>query len=319
STSGYVKPKLGARYTQYELNNNLTFEKSPNRILPVISLDSGLYFDKEGEVFKHSYSQTLEPRLFYLYIPKEDQSDLPIFDTSLYDLSSSYSTLFYQDRFSGPDRMGDANQVTLSLTSRFNVHGTDTRGSITVGQAFFLQDREVVLPGRTVQTEAYSPIIVAYNISPFKSMRIYGDYQWDYENNIARKVTANAQYRPGNGKVLNLGYRVVRIPTSIVGSTNTNIEQTNASFSWPVNTDWNLIGRWNYDLPRKKSIEMFAGVEYNSCCWAFRAVGRRFLTNLNGDFQTGFFLQFELKGLAGVGQMTVDFLSQQIPGYKRGF
>ena len=108
SRSGYLTPKLGLRYTQYQLNKNLTFEKSPNRLLPVFTLDSGLYFDKKGEVFDHTYSQTLEPRLFYLYIPKKNQSDLPVFDTSLYDLSSSHATLFYQDRFRYPDidRMG---------------------------------------------------------------------------------------------------------------------------------------------------------------------------------------------------------------------
>jgi len=320
SISGYLKPKLGLRYTQYSLNNNLSFEKSPNRVLPILSLDSGLYFDKTGKAFKHTYTQTLEPRLFYLYIPKKDQRDLPVFDTSLYDLSSSYATLFYQDRFSGPDRMGDANQITLSLTSRFQIQGTFIQGTVTLGQAFFLEDREVVLPGHAIQREGYSPIIVDYNVSPFRNMAIRGNYQWDYVNQITRKFTFNAQYNPpGLRKVINLGYRVVRIPTHIIGEANTTIEQTNASISWPLGREWSVIGRWNYDLPRKKSIEMFAGLEYNSCCWAFRAVGRRFLTNLNGDFQTGFFLQFELKGLAGLGQMTVDFLSEQIPGYTRGF
>lgn len=319
SRSGYLKPKLGLRYTQYQLNKNLTFEKSPNRILPVFTLDSGLYFDKKGKVFDHTYSQTLEPRLFYLYIPKKDQSDLPVFDTSLYDLSSSHATLFYQDRFSGPDRMGDANQITLSLTSRFNIQGTPYRGHVTVGQAFFLADKEIVLPGRAIRREAYSPIVIEYNVTPFRHTLITGNYQWDYENQLTRKFTVKAQYRPATDKIINLSYRVVRVPTGIIGNANTTIEQTDVSFSWPIGNAWNAIGRWNYDLPRKKSIEMFAGVEYNSCCWAFRAVGRRFLTNINGDFQTGFFLQFELKGLAGVGQMTVDFLSEQIPGYQRGF
>jgi LPS-assembly protein len=319
STYGYLKPKLGLRYTQYSLNKNLSFKRSPSRVLPVLSVDSGLYFDKEGEVFNHSYSQTLEPRLFYLYVPKEDQSDLPIFDTSIYDLSSSYSTLFYQDRFSGPDRMGDSNQITLALTSRFRLHGTAVAGKVTIGQAFFLEDREIILPGRSIEREAYSPIIINYSLTPFKHMRIRGNFQWDYENEITRKFTMSAQYRPSANKVVNLAYRVVRVPTGITGNANTTIEQTDASFSWPLGNNWNVIGRWNYDLPRKKSIEVFGGLEYNGCCWAFRAVSRRFLTNINGDFQSGLFLQFELKGLAGVGQMTVDFLSQQIPGYKRGF
>ncbi len=319
SRSGYMTPKLGVRYTQYHLNENTRFKDSPSRLLPMLSLNSGLYFDKKSEVLGKKYTQTLEPRLFYLYIPKEDQSNLPVFDTSIYDLSSSYGTLFYEDRFSGPDRMGDANQLTLSLTSRFNVLGSALNGVLTVGQAFFLEDREVNLPGRTIQDEAYSPIIVDYRLTPYRKILIRGTYQWDYENQITRKFTVNAQYRPASDKVVNLGYRVVRIPSGTVGIANTSIEQTDVSFSWPIGKDWNAIGRWNYDLPRKKSIEMFGGVEYNSCCWAFRAVGRRFLTNINGDFQTGFFLQFELKGLAGVGQMTVDFLTKQIPGYKRGF
>ncbi len=317
SRSGYVKPKVGLRYTQYQLKKNLRFTKSPNSALPMFSLDSGLYFDKKGKLLDHTYSQSLEPRLFYLYVPKKDQSDLPVFDTSIYDLSSSYATLFYEDRFSGPDRMGDSNQATLSLTSRISMHGTVT--TVTLGQAFFLEDREIVLPGRAIETVAYSPIILDYNFNNFKNLVISGNYQWDFENKITRKFTASAQYRPSQDKVINLSYRLVRVPSSIVGVANTSIEQTNASFSWPIGQDWNVIGRWNYDLPRKKSIEMFGGVEYNSCCWAFRAVGRRFLTNINGDFQTGFFLQFELKGLAGVGQLTVDFLTQQIPGYKRGF
>lgn len=316
---GYLTPKLGVRYTQYQLNDNNRFKDSPSRTLPKLTLDGGLYFDKKGELAGKEYTQTLEPRLFYLYIPEEDQSNLPIFDTSVYDLTSSYAVLFYEDRFSGPDRMGDSNQLTFSLTSRFNFPGTSTRGAVTLGQAFFFEDREVILPGRVVETQAYSPLIIDYNITPFRHLNVTGNYQWDYENRITRKFTFKAQYSPAVDKVINLGYRVVRIPTNIVGIANTSIEQTDVSFSWPLARDWNVIGRWNYDLPREKSIEMFAGVEYNSCCWAFRAVGRRFLTNLNGDFQTGFFMQFELKGLAGVGQMTVDFLSQQIPGYKRGF
>jgi LPS-assembly protein len=173
--------------------------------------------------------------------------------------------------------------------------------------------------GQAILTEAYSPLIVDYKLTPFKSVQIRGNYQWDYENQLTRKFTLSGQYRPARDKVINLSYRVVRIPSNILNLAGKTIEQTDASFSWPVGRDWNVIGRWNYALPEKKSIEMFAGVEYNSCCWAFRAVGRRFLTNLKGDFQTGFFLQFELKGLAGVGQLTVDFLTQQIPGYKRGF
>ena len=118
---------------------------------------------------------------------------------------------------------------------------------------------------------------------------------------------------------MNLAYRVRRAPTGVIRRNTTDIEQTDVSLRWPMSRDWSVVGRWNYAIGEKKSLETFAGVEYNSCCWSLRAVGRRFLTNLRGDFQTGFFLQIQLKGLAGVGQKTVDFLNQQIPGYQRGF
>ena len=113
------------------------------------------------------------------------------------------------------------------------------------------------------------------------------------------------------GKVLNLAYRVRR--------DTTDIEQSDISFRWPLNQQWSAVGRWNYSVPEDRSLELFGGIEYESCCWALRAVARRFLTNINGEFDTGIFLQFELKGLAGVGKKTVNFLREQIPGYQSGF
>ena len=318
---GYFKPELGLRYTQYKLNNNNTFtDKSPNRILPVFSFDSGLYFDKKNAKFlNHTYSQTLEPRVFYLYIPKDNQEDLPLFDTSIYDITSSYSTLFYKDRFSGPDRMGDANQFTLAVTSRFVKHGSALRGSVTVGQAFFLEDREIALRGTRVQTEAYSPIIFEYTLTPIRYLNLSGHYHWDFDNKITRKLSLKAQYRPSSDSVINASYRVVNVPSGIVRRAIVSVEQADVSFRWPFGKNWSAIGRWYYDVPRKRTVELFGGVEYNSCCWAFRAGARRFLATTGGEFQTGIFLQFELKGLAGLGRQAVNSITQQIPGYEGDF
>ncbi len=317
---GYLRPELGLRYTQYRLNTNRRFaERTPHRVLPLVSVDGGLYFDKEGKFFGRGYSQTLEPRLFYLYIPKDDQDDLPVFDTSLYDTTSSYSTLFYKDRFSGPDRMGDANQVTLALTSRFQQHDSALQGSVTIGQAFYLQDREVSLPGRSVQTEAYSPTIIEYRLTPFRHLRLSGHYHWDFENKRTRKLSFRAQYRPGPDRVINAGYRRVNVPPDIIRRAIVSVEQANVSFRWPLGKNWSAIGRWYYDVPREKTIDMFGGLEYNSCCWALRAGARRFLATTGGEFQTGIFLQVELKGLAGLGRQALESITQQIPGYQGDF
>lgn len=319
TTATYLTPKVGVRFTRYQLNDNTLFADAPDRILPVISLDSGIFLERNTTLFGESVLQTLEPRLFYLYVPAENQSDLPVFDTGLFD--TSFSSLFFEDRFSGPDRMEDANRITLAVTSRlYSETSGGQLGFFSIGQIFHLRDRRVVLPGQPVQTDTLSSVVSEFGTTIFRNLDLRGEVQWNPNDQKTEKMSVTAQYRPGEGKVINLGYRVRRPgPGVSIISDVLDIEQTDFSFRWPIKQNWSVVGKWNYALPEGRSLDLFGGIEYNSCCWGVRAVARRFLSNLDGDFQTGIFLQFELKGLAGIGQKTVDFLTQGIPGYETGF
>ena len=310
--STFVTPKVSLRYTQYNLNNTSTFESSPSRILPVVSVDSGIFLERDFSIFGKKSLQTLEPRLFYLYIPEENQDDLPVFDTGLYDFS--FDQLFREDRFSSKDRMGDTNQFTLALTSRLIDQATGReKGYLSLGQIYYLSDRDVTLPGGIKRDDNISPIVAELGVALLRHWKFRGNLQWDPNENKTEKLVAQIQYKPAANKVVNFNYRVRRTSTT----TNlTDVEQSDISFHWPVNQNWSMIGRWNYAIPERKSLGIFGGVEYDSCCWGFRAVARRFLTNIDGDFDTGIFLQLELKGLAGIGRKTVDFLEQRIPGYE---
>jgi len=312
TASTFLTPKLGLRYTQYNLNNTSTFESSPSRILPVVSVDSGIFLERDFSIFGKKSLQTLEPRLFYLYIPEENQDDLPVFDTGVYDFS--FDQLFREDRFSSKDRMGDTNQFTLALTSRLIDQATGReKGYLSLGQIYYLSDRDVTLHGGIKNDDNISPIVAEVGTTLINHWRLRGNLQWDPNENKTEKLIAQIQYKPAANKVVNFNYRVRRTSTT----TNlTDIEQSDISFHWPVNQNWSMIGRWNYAIPERKSLGMFGGVEYDSCCWGFRAVARRFLTNIDGAFETGIFLQLELKGLAGIGRKTVDFLEQTIPGYE---
>ena len=324
----FIKPKLGLRYTQYSLESNPTFKSSPSRVLPYFILDSGLFFERGVEISDKKITQTLEPRLFYRYVPKENQDDLPVFDTGLYTFT--YNTLFLEDRFSSVDRMGDANQVTLAATSQFLDQQTGKNyGSVSFGQIFYLRDREITLPGYEIRDEGTSSFILNFNSNLIKNTSISGDFQWNpYVSEGTERITFRAAYNPEPGKIINFSYRVIRsneinvqsvIANSNLGQYATDIEQTDVSFRWPITKNWSMVGRWNYSVPEGRSLETFGGVEYESCCWGARLVARRFLSNTDGDFETGIFMQLELKGLAGVGEQTVNFLRQQIPGYKSEF
>lgn len=317
TASTFLTPKVGLQYTQYSLHNTGTFKSSPSRILPVVSVDSGIFLERDFSLFGKKSLQTLEPRFFYLYVPQEDQDDLPVFDTGLYDFS--FDSLFRDDRFSGKDRLGDANQFTLAITSRLIDQATGKeKGYLSLGQIYYLNDREVILPGDAIRDDNISPIIAEIGTTLSSHWRFRGGLQWDPNTNNTEKLLAQIQYKPAANKVVNFNYRVRRTSSNLSGRTLnlTDIEQSDISFHWPIRQNWSVVGRWNYAIPEKKSLEIFGGVEYDSCCWSFRAITRRFLTDIDGEFDTGVFLQVELKGLSGIGRKTVDFLEQKIPGYE---
>ena len=327
----YIEPRVGVRFTQYNLEDSgASFKSNPNRFLPVVSLDSGMFFERETSIFNTRYLQTLEPRLFYLYVPDDNQSDLPVFDTGLYDFS--FDALFRDNRFTGPDRMGDANQVTLAVTSRFlNQETGREAGYISLGQTYYFDDRDVflVLPGigppltGIVRDEEASPFIAEIGASLLKNFNFRGTLQYDFISERSEEIAAFAQYKPAPDKVINLGYRVRRTSNSLSspfgGTSLTDIEQSEVSFHWPVSPKMSVVGLWTHAVPENRVLDIFGGLEYEDCCWAFRAVARRFLTDVNRDYNNGIFFQVEFKGLAGVGKKTAEFLEENIPGYQRGF
>jgi len=313
SASAYLTPKLGLRYTGYHLDGMPGMDDSVDRLLPFASLDGGLVMEREITLFGRDQVQTLEPRLYYLYVPEDDQSDLPVFDTGIYDFS--FDSMFYENRFAGGDRFGDANQVTLSVTSRlYGGDGAET-AHLSIGQTYYLRDRNVVLPGQPQQTETLSPLVAEFGTTLFRNLQLRGELEWEPNDNITQKLVLRAQYRPAADRVINLAYRVRRAAAGVIRSDVLDVEQTDFSFHWPVSPNLSLVGRWNYALPENRTLDLFGGLEYQSCCWGMRVVARRFLSTLEGEYQNGVFMQFELKGLAGVGRKTVDFLSENIPGY----
>ena len=283
-----------------------------------------MFLEREGQWRNSNFLHTLEPRLFYLYVPHEDQNKLPVFDSSVYNLD--YNALFRENRFSGYDRIGDTNQITLALGSRLLNRDTGKQvASLQLAQSFYLEDQNVIrqilgAQGELVdigilENDLLSPIIVEADANLTDDLRLGAEISWDINDKLTRKMALTAQYNPADSKVINLAYRVRRAETGQIRRIPTDIEQSDVSFSWPLTDRLNAVGRWNYAVSEGRSLDLFFGVEYEGCCFAIKAVSRRFLSNLDGDFSTGFFLQLQLKGLGSIGQRTAELLNQAIPGY----
>ncbi len=358
---GFVKPSIKYAYTQYDLDldgkglrdlnrQNMQFEDSPDRGVPILSVDSGLYFDRDTQWFGKDYRQTLEPRLFYLYVPKEDQTDIPIFDTS--ETSFSYSSLWRENRFSGNDRIGDANQLSLGVTNRWIESSGFERQRLSIGQAFYFADRKVQMPGidyRTRKTEqsSVSPYALEYMYRYNRDWNFTSTFNWDPDASRTRSGSAMWHYQPADNpnKIVNIGYRYRNDTMRYDQASGTwtyggdfgtpgqpnyikdyyKINQHDFSFIWPVVPQWSVIGRWQHDYSRSRTLEAFGGFEYDSCCWKLRLINRYWIdydeTSLNPDRNDepdrGIFLQIVLKGLGGVvGNATETFLDKGIQGYR---
>jgi LPS-assembly protein len=307
---GFITPKFGLHSTQYNLKNNdfivnnmNVSNNNPSRTLPIFSLDSGLYFERDLNVVKNSYTQTLEPRLFYVYIPNKDQDLFPVFDSAVADLN--LTTLFSENQFTGDDRVNNANQLSLAFTTRMVDKNTGIeRFSATIGQRYYFNDQKVALPGAEKSQGARSDLIgaVTARLSNQWNLDAFGQYSTD--NGALVRSNILARYNPEPGKLLNIGYRY----------TQDFLEQINASGQWPLSRGWYGVGRLNYSLRENRPIESLAGVEYDAGCWQARTVIQRVET-ATAEANYGLFFQLELGGLASIGANPLNLLRRDIPGY----
>lgn len=310
----FLIPKLELRHTEYLLD-----EVTPSgadhyrRTVPTLSIDAGVLLDRSVRLFGSDYLQSLEPRLFYLLVPRVNQDDLPVFDSNVYE--QGFSTLFLANRFSGSDRIGDTNQIAAAITTRLIQSDTGyERIRASVGQVFFLRNRTVGLPFAPDATSAASEFVAELSGRLTPNWTARATWQWEPDLEQTQKATFAVRWQPDPERVLNLAYRLRRNTLYAY-----EVKQTDVSVRWPVSPRVGIVARWNFSIPDSRSLETVAGVEYNSCCWAIKLLGRRFLRNTEGDFDDAIFMQIEFKGLAGIGRNTTSFLQQSIPGYGAGF
>jgi LPS-assembly protein len=309
---GYFTPKLGVSATAYDLATPAGFpDKSPSRVLPIASLDSGLFFDRPTRLFGTDYLQTLEPRAYYVYVPFRDQTNIPVFDTTNADFN--YSQLFQDNAFVGGDRISNANQLSLAATSRF-IRPSDGQemARAIIGQRYYFTPQKVFIPNLPIRTENISPLImdVSGRIAPNWTANLGMQYQFGSTGGVAASV-AGVRYSPAPASVVSAAYRYTNQQLTAGAGT---IQSLDAAAQWPLGRGFYGVARVNYDFVGKKLVESLAGVEYNAGCWIVRAVASRFQT-ATAQETTLFYIQLEFNGLARIGSNPLEVLRRNIPGY----
>jgi LPS-assembly protein len=299
----YIKPGIRYDYTGYKLSNTLPGERDdPSRALPITTLDIGVILERA--LSNSGRVQTIEPRILFAHVPYREQSDLPVFDTITPDLH--LIQLYRANRYLGVDRVADTDQVSLGVTSRIlDVSTGRDLVAATIGQIRYLSSSGVMLPGQTFVSTESSDYIAKLSFLLNKNINFDLGHQWGSSGDGTTQSEARIQYAPSSNKVLNLAYRFRR----------DSLEQGDLSWSWPLASNWNFVGRYNYSLRDDEALEQFFGLEYESCCWGLRLVSRRHISTRDGTQDSSIGLQLILKGMASVGTAADKILERGILGY----
>jgi LPS-assembly protein len=309
-------PRLGWSLTRYSLDDGTRnmvdslVAAAPaggfvdtTRSLPSFSLDSSLFFERQMRHRGNSYTQTLEPRAYYVYIPHRDQTKIPIFDSGASDLTLDQT--FRENQFVGLDRINDANQLTLAVTSRFLEQGSGMeRLQFTLGQRFYFSDQLVTLPGTPARGGNTTDLLGQVSGQITDKLRISSGLQFNTDSGKVTKANLGGTWREGMGRLFNADYRY----------TQGNLNQIDFSTQWPLAPKWHGLARLNYSIREARLVEGLAGFEYNAGCWSLRAVAQR-LTTSETTTSSAFFLQLELQGLTKLGPNPLDVLKRSITGY----
>ena len=327
TSAWFVRPRLAYRYTAYQLGSDYQDygyrgplgngaitpfdQKSPTRSLPVVSLDSGLVFDRSTTLFGSGYTQTLEPRLYYLYVPYRNQNNLPLFDTNV--MSFDYWQLFSTNQFSGADRQMDANNLTAALTTRLLDDSGVERVSASIGQIHYFS------PQKVLATDwVRSAYVAQLDVQLSDRWRLNSAYQWSPNTRLTDMAAVQLQRRLRTDGIFNFSYRYRR----------GLLEQYSASVVYPVSERWRLVGSWTYSVKDRQSVDALAGVEYDSCCVSLRLVGRSYVNQSYYGFgpvpkggsldrrDNAVLFEVVFKGLGSTGGQIDPLLRRDILGYQ---
>ncbi len=336
---GYLTPQVQLVENYYDLySGSMHSTNALNRTIPRFSVDSGLTFERTSMLLGHAYTQTFEPRLYYLNVPYQNQSLVPSFDSAY--MIFNYEQLFRNNRFSGFDRIGDGNQLAYGFTSRWiSEHTGQERASIAVGQLRYFAERRVQLCYRVDGDCTDTPYALGFlspkaETSPIASQASYqinpvwavsGDYIWDTYTRATNNADVNLHYRPAMNQMFNFGYSYLVSGNIVVIPNNSPqikpLHQATTAFTWPLTENWSTIGAYSYNISEGYNMMALAGLQYDSCCWAYRLLGGHVFKDLspNGltpQYNNNVYFQVLLKGLGSAAiSDPASTIQTYLPGY----
>ena len=318
-SSGSLTTELTLMQTWYQQSDKQQQDQSISRSLPQLRIHGMINLERD---FSNTLIQTLEPQIQYLKVPYERQSQINLYDTAL--LRDDYHGLFRARRFSGLDRIADTDQITLGMTTRFKNHNNHESLKLSLGQTFyFKQSKMSLLETDTAQLNGRSALAGELDFNINNRWYVSQAIQLNENQSAVTQSKSAIDFRLSDNKLVQLSHRYVK------DINQGKINQLGIQGVWPINQEWTFVGNYYRDINLNRTIESFAGLQYESCCWAIRLQAYRQLrTQYNEslpltaqeEFDTGFTFNFQIRGLgANTKQRAQDMLSEGLFSYRRPY
>ena len=294
--------------TKYDWYDDL--EESTVRYLPSFKINSGVNLERDFSWFGDDYRQTLVPQIQYLYVPYQDQSGIGLYDTTT--LQQDYYGLFRDNRFSGYDRIAEADQITLGVSTSFlNDQGRE-RLRFAIGQNYYFSESRTVLPTDDVDNDDKevnrSSIVSEIDVNFDNDYFFHGGIEWDSDDNFIQRANTTFEKRWAYNTYAQLSYRYYKEDKD--AEWDEIVNQVGTKVNWSIDTQWSTFASYYYNVEFQNSYESIIGLKYQSCCWAIGLTYDRHMLSYFGDeasydedveTESSVSITFELMGLGGVG------------------
>lgn len=307
---------LNTYYKQDNVEGTLLAEET-TRTLGQGRLYGALFFERDIAWLGEQQTQTLEPKVQYLYTEYKEQSMIGLYDTT--QLLNDFNGLFRGQEFTGLDRISDNNQVTVGLTSRILDKNSREQFKLSLGQIFYLEDNRVQAASKDDDRSALASELDWQIGSKWFA---HTELQLSTKTDKVERSSISLEYQLTDDKIVQFNHRFVR---NLSGE---QIDQFGVTASWPISNNWHWVGRWYKDLSTQRTIESYMGVQYESCCWSVSLVSQRHLSNRfdalgmqnTQEFETSVNLKFSFKFTGSEARLgRREMLEDGLFGYRQAY
>lgn len=306
-------------------------DESVNRVLPQFKMDGKLIFERDMGLLADGYTQTLEPRMQYLYVPYRDQSKIQNYDSAF--LQSDYSGLFRDRTYGGLDRIASANQLTTGVTTRVYDESAVERFNVSVGQIYYFTESRTGDDNINWEKDNKTGSLVWAGDTYWRMTDrwgLRGGLQYDTRLDNIATSSAAVEYRRDEDRMVQLTYRYASpeyiqatLPNYATSEQyKDGISQVGGAASWPIADRWSIVGAYYFDTNANKPADQMVGLQYNSCCYALRVGYERKLNgwdtqNNQSKYDNVIGFNVELRGLSSnYGLGTQQMLRSNILPYR---